>query len=641
MRSGLNTFFCAAASVCLLGIPNFVFAATMGSLAPHDASPSRNGLPSEQWIGDPGTKCIAADPTYDPGDSISWLGRCKQNGTIYGPGTLSFLYRGEAVETVTGNFMDGLLQPGHVLAAWSDGAKYEGDQLGGLFNGEGKFVSAKGDTLEGQWKMGVLNGTASVVWANGDRYDGAWKNGKSDGHGIETWADGRRFEGEWRDGMPVSNPQANAMHASSAAGPESTNPPIGKAVADSAALAQTARQPAFRLASMTPAVPRPLVTPGGSTKAEGAEAAGNDAPNPALPLRTHLGTQLVAVDSATLELALSEGGFERTVVLPSGNSQETEFVFAKGPVGTVSDGEAAIGVFRAKADGLDIDYADGTTESIGEAANDGVLDRAHSPDGRVMCTAWYPQGHVFSRGEKQAAVQEYATRLGVSVAASAGKHKSHDPGPACGGAFIASGSHQKSAAAADRDKATAAPDTEPGGSGQPAESADGGPAKRTGSAAGGIAVGTSPVHTIDAPGVGPAHLEQASFAPGVPFQATGDIHAGSNMPVAQPGASDCLMITSNGEYWGFQNRCGKSVQFAYCEMSDANPLTACKRTSVSGSVASNGFSALVSDRSLAEKDTEHEFRWMACDGGAGEVVPHLDKVDPPSGRCERAVAPAD
>jgi len=111
--------------------------------------------------------------------------------------------------------------------------------------------------------------------------------------------------------------------------------------------------------------------------------------------------------------------------------------------------------------------------------------------------------------------------------------------------------------------------------------------------------------------------------------------------MAQPGASDCLTVTSNGEYWGFQNRCAKSVQFSYCETSDANPLTSCRRTSVSGSVAANGFSSLVSDHSVAEGNVEHEFRWMACDGGAGEVVAYLDRFDPPSGRCERAIPPAD
>src|SRR5947209_7187280 len=178
------------------------FAATIGSLAPHDGPSSPNAQRSQQWIADPVTKCVAADPDFDPDDSISWQGQCHA-GMVYGPGILAFLSKGRVVETINGTFTDGLLRPGHVVAIWSDGAKYEGDQLGGLFNGVGKFVSAKGDTLDGEWKMGVLSGKAAVVWANGDRYDGDWKSGKSDGHGVEVWADGRRYEGEWRGGVPV------------------------------------------------------------------------------------------------------------------------------------------------------------------------------------------------------------------------------------------------------------------------------------------------------------------------------------------------------------------------------------------------------------------------------------------------------
>jgi hypothetical protein len=44
----------------------------------------------------------------------------------------------------------------------------------------------------------------------------------------------------------------------------------------------------------------------------------------------------------------------------------------------------------------------------------------------------------------------------------------------------------------------------------------------------------------------------------------------------------------------------------------------------------------MSDNSLADKDASHNFRWVACSGGAGEVVAHLDKSEPPAGRCERA-----
>ena len=154
-----------------------------------------------------------------------------------------------------------------------------------------------------------------------------------------------------------------------------------------------------------------------------------------------------------------------------------------------------------------------------------------------------------------------------------------------------------------------------------------------------VSVPTSTIHLIDAPNA-PAQVEKTSFAPDRPLAASNALGGVPAAPPPEPGASNCLTVASDGEYWGFRNTCAKAVQFSYCQKSDANPLTSCKRTSVAGSVAANGFSPLVSDRGLAEKNVDHKFRWMACGGGAGEVVAHLDKVDPPSGRCERVVAPA-
>lgn len=633
-RSRILVF--AGVSAFALVSSELAFAVSMGSVAPHD--PPAGGQASEQWVTDPRTQCIAGDPSYTPGDSISWQGKCRKDGVIYGPGTLIFLNGGQVIETVTGIFADGLLQPGSIVtASWADGTKYQGGQLGGLFDGAGKFVSAKGEPHDGEWKMGVFqSGKAGAVWPNGDRYDGEWKNGKPDGEGVEVWADGRRYEGQWHDGVPVGDVQSGGNPGAGSAGRTTASQPQAENVATAP---QAAVKPASLVASPPPPAP---ALPAVVTKTAVLENKGNAAPNPALPLRAELDTVLAAVDGATLELELTHDGFERTLVLPNGNSQEIEFAFANGPVGTVSDGEEAIGVFRAKAGELDIDYADGTTETLGEATNGGLLDHTQSTDGHAMCTNWYPQGHVFSQGEKQAAVQEYASRLGLSASAPASKQqRTHDGGPACGGAFIASGSQQRAATTDDTGapKIVAVPGQVPAARGQLNEAAASGqhPASPENGA---VAIRTAAVQLVDRPGT-PAQLESASFVPDRPAQTPSDLGAAATIPSPQPGASDCLSVTSNGEYWGFQNRCGKSVQFAYCEMGGANPLTSCNRTSVGGSVAANGFSALVSDRSLMEKNATHEFRWMACDGGAGEVVPHLDRFDPPSGRCERALAPAE
>lgn len=627
MRSEFRLLFCAGASACALLASGGAFAVTMGSLAPHD--PPANGQATEQWITDPRSRCVAADPNYTPGDGISWQGQCRRDGVIYGKGTLTFLNGDRVVETITGTFNDGLPQAGSVTAAWSDGARYEGGQLGGLFDGPGKFVSAKGEAHDGEWKMGVFqSGKASVVWPNGDRYDGEWKDGKPDGQGVEVWADGRRYEGQWRNGTPVDAVQtASVVTAPAAAdtGAAASPPPATQNVP----LPHQANSASSPVPAATPLSASKLI------RAAAVVNSGNAAPNPALPLRAELGTQLTAVDGATMELGLTDNGFERTLVLPNGNSQEVEFAFANGPVGTVSDGENAIGVFRAKTDELDIDYADGMAETIGESSGGGLIDRAHGTDGHAMCTAWYQQGHVFSQGEKQAAVQEYASRLGLWAGAPSKKQHARDASPGCGGAFIASGSLQRTPGAETETNVAPKAASVPA---DRAESAVYAPEQRIATLENGVTVvPTSTVHLIDQP---PAHLEKANFAPDQPGQASSAIGVPSMTPAPQPGASDCLTVTSNGEYWGFQNRCAKTVQFAYCEMSDANPLTSCGHTSVAGSVAANSFSALVSDRSLAEKNAEHEFRWMACDGGAGEVVPHLDKIDPPSGRCDRAVVAA-
>jgi hypothetical protein len=101
------------------------------------------------------------------------------------------------------------------------------------------------------------------------------------------------------------------------------------------------------------------------------------------------------------------------------------------------------------------------------------------------------------------------------------------------------------------------------------------------------------------------------------------------------GASTCLNVESDGAYWGFRNKCGYSVQYAYCTMDGRNQLTACKDGFVGGSVAPNGFGVLIADSNLRSLNENHDFRWVACQGGAGEVIARLDKSDPPIGRCMR------
>src|SRR5438105_474504 len=137
MRASWRIGVWAGGLIFCCAISGFGYASTMGSLWPQNVSSSPGKQQNQQWVSDPRTKCIVAAPDLASDGGVSWQGRCR-NGMADGPGSLALLNRGQVVETIVGTFSDGLLQPGRVTATWSDGAKYEGDQLGGLFNGAGK-----------------------------------------------------------------------------------------------------------------------------------------------------------------------------------------------------------------------------------------------------------------------------------------------------------------------------------------------------------------------------------------------------------------------------------------------------------------------------------------------------------------------
>jgi hypothetical protein len=140
-----------------------------------------------------------------------------------------------------------------------------------------------------------------------------------------------------------------------------------------------------------------------------------------------------------------------------------------------------------------------------------------------------------------------------------------------------------------------------------------------------VPVKDSKVHPIDgAPGGGDTLAVAAANAP----------HAPGDEAVA----SNCLKVDSDGAYWGFRNHCSYTVQFAYCLLHGTNTMTACNSGAVSvpGSVSANGFGALFADDSLGERDVDHNFRWVGCKGGAGEVSAHLDAPEPATGHCVRA-----
>ena len=644
----------------------------------HAASPTIQGDTQEgQWLAvDQRQGCRALDVNFDDGDTVSWTGDCR-NGFAEGAGTLTFANDGSVVETITANLRRGIVQDGHVVVAWSDGSKYDGDESSGHMNGTGVFTSAKGDRLQGQWTSDVLGGRVQIAWANGDRYDGDWHDGAANGRGSENWANGDRYDGDWRDGKAegVGSQQWADGRAYNGAWHNDRPMQIAARSDMSARSIATAAPPSPNLATaaqlpiaMTTSLPNTVVTAASSpvaliahaatatTSADlqsqipappaamakiTATAAGTPAStplvaNPPSPnmaasasgqtaiLEGLAGTQLVSVDGSSIAFTATEAGFTREIARPDGARQATTFNFINDRLGTISsadDPSQTIGLFRVTDSEIDVNYADGRSEVLTPNRTGGLSIALAAPNGGSYCMSWYPQGHMFSDAERKAAVAAYANRLGGSSSAA------QSAGATCTGNASAKTAATPAATPTRTLQNVPRPIPKPMRvsyvTQSPAPWSPPAAAPFAQNMSGIVIVKDSIVHTIDAGAdpVAPASA-QASLDP-------------ATVPDS---ASSCLTVDSDGAHWGFRNRCGYSVQFAYCLTSDPNGLAACKDGGVSGSVAPNGFGALVADKSIKETGGDHDFRWIACSGGAGEVVPHLDRADPPAGRCVRPKA---
>jgi hypothetical protein len=162
-------------------------------------------------------------------------------------------------------------------------------------------------------------------------------------------------------------------------------------------------------------------------------------------------------------------------------------------------------------------------------------------------------------------------------------------------------------------------------------------------------VRTSDVHTIDSPEsiANPPPDNVSRLAPALTAQsaqllvqkapALAQVAMKKNEPAGH-GASDCLSVDSDGSSIGFRNACAYNVEFSFCLQKAADPGVACDAGTEAGNISPNTFAPVLLDTNIKSSDAEHDFRWVACSGGKGEVEAHLDRVDPPAGRCVRVNA---
>ena len=83
----------------------------------------------------------------------------------------------------------------------TNGDRYEGDTVGVVRTGQGKYLFANGDRYEGELQDNAFNGRGVMTFAYGDRYEGEYVRGQKHGRGVYLFANKDRFEGVFAENL--------------------------------------------------------------------------------------------------------------------------------------------------------------------------------------------------------------------------------------------------------------------------------------------------------------------------------------------------------------------------------------------------------------------------------------------------------
>lgn len=84
---------------------------------------------------------------------------------------------------------------GKGVMTFASGERYEGDYVRGAKHGKGVYLFANKDRYEGEFSDNLFSGKGAFIYASGDRYDGDYVRGIKQGHGVYRFANGERYEG--------------------------------------------------------------------------------------------------------------------------------------------------------------------------------------------------------------------------------------------------------------------------------------------------------------------------------------------------------------------------------------------------------------------------------------------------------------
>lgn len=86
---------------------------------------------------------------------------------------------------------------GQGCMSWTNGDKYDGEFLAGLFHGKGKFVSGDSGTYKGDYVRGYMEGRGVLTYPDGSRYEGEFVANQFEGKGRLVYTSGDIYEGDF------------------------------------------------------------------------------------------------------------------------------------------------------------------------------------------------------------------------------------------------------------------------------------------------------------------------------------------------------------------------------------------------------------------------------------------------------------
>ncbi|XP_063790550.1 radial spoke head 10 homolog B isoform X2 [Pseudophryne corroboree] len=80
-------------------------------------------------------------------------------------------------------------------------AKYEGELVNGLYEGEGVAYYKDGNVYRGMFSEGFMHGKGTYTWTDGLMYEGEFSMNCPMGYGVYIWPNGSRYEGQVYKGL--------------------------------------------------------------------------------------------------------------------------------------------------------------------------------------------------------------------------------------------------------------------------------------------------------------------------------------------------------------------------------------------------------------------------------------------------------